>query len=402
MPAPSAAPAELDYILLLFALFVVPRMLQRYRLPTAVTSVALGMVAGLGLGLFTHDPTIRLLATLGIVSLFLFAGLEVDFRELRREAPVLVQHILIGIGALGAVAAAVRHGLDLPWRPAALVALALLTPSTGFILDSLASLGVTATERFWIKTKAVATELVALAVLFVTLQSATWRGLATSAAVLVGLVLLLPVAFRVFAARVVPYAPKSEFAFLLMTAVLAAFITRRLGVYYLVGAFIVGLTAQRFRERLPAIASDRMLHAVEVFASFFIPFYFFDAGLHVTRDEFTLASAALGAAFLAALVPLRIALVAVHRRFALGEPLGKGARIGVSMLPTLVFTLVIAAILAERFIVPRAVTGGLIIYTLGTTLIPGFALRLPPPEFHPWYSAPAPGGDVAGDPQHLG
>jgi Kef-type K+ transport system membrane component KefB len=402
MPAPTAAPAELDYILLLFALFVVPRMLQRYRLPTAVTSVALGIVAGLGLGLFTHDPTIRLLATLGIVSLFLFAGLEVDFRELRREAPVLVQHILIGIGALGAVAAAIRYGLRLPWRPAALVALALLTPSTGFILDSLASLGVTATERFWIKTKAVATELVALAVLFVTLQSATWRGLAISAAVLVALVLLLPVAFRVFAARVVPYAPRSEFAFLLMTAVLAAFITRRLGVYYLVGAFIVGVTAQRFRERLPAIASDRMLHAVEVFASFFIPFYFFDAGLHVTRDEFTIAGAALGAAFLAVLVPLRIALVAVHRRFALGEPLRKGARIGVSMLPTLVFTLVIAAILAERFTVPRSVAGGLIIYTLGTTLIPGFALRLPPPEFHPWYGAPAPEADLADGPRHSG
>jgi Kef-type K+ transport system membrane component KefB len=397
MPAPTAAPAELDYILLLFALFVVPRMLQRYRLPSAVTSVALGIAAGLGLGLFTHDPTIRLLATLGIVSLFLFAGLEVDFRELRREAPVLVQHIVIGIGALGAVAAAVRSGLRLPWRPAALVALALLTPSTGFILDSLASLGVTASERFWIKTKAVASELVALAVLFVTLQSATWRGLAISAAVLVGLVLLLPVAFRVFAARVVPYAPKSEFAFLLMTAVLAAFITRRLGVYYLVGAFIVGVTAQRFRERLPAIASDRMLHAVEVFASLFIPFYFFDAGLHVTRDEFTIAGVALGAAFLAVLVPLRIALVAVHRRFALGEPLRKGARIGVSMLPTLVFTLVIVAILAERFAVSRAVAGGLIIYTLGTTLIPGFALRLPPPEFHPWYGAPAPEAGPGGD-----
>ncbi|OYV72901.1 MAG: hypothetical protein B7Z74_04760, partial [Deltaproteobacteria bacterium 21-66-5] len=75
-------PQELDYVALLFALFVVPRVLQRFRLPSAVTSVALGALAGLGLGLFESDPTVRLLATLGIVALFLFAGLDVEFNAL--------------------------------------------------------------------------------------------------------------------------------------------------------------------------------------------------------------------------------------------------------------------------------------------------------------------------------
>ncbi len=140
MPQTSAIPRELDYVLLLFALFVVPRILQRHRLPAAITSVALGVAAGLGLGLFAQDRTVGLLATLGIVSLFLFAGLEVDFGELRREASVLLQHIAIGVAALPVVAIAVRSALGLEWRPATLVALALLTPSTGFILDSLASL----------------------------------------------------------------------------------------------------------------------------------------------------------------------------------------------------------------------------------------------------------------------
>ena len=61
MPAADALPPELDYILLLFALFVVPRMLQRFRLPAAITSVALGAAVGMGLGLFTRDATISLL-----------------------------------------------------------------------------------------------------------------------------------------------------------------------------------------------------------------------------------------------------------------------------------------------------------------------------------------------------
>jgi Kef-type K+ transport system membrane component KefB len=357
-----------------------PRILQRYRLPAAVTSVALGAAAGIGLGLFGQDATISLLATLGIVSLFLFAGLEVNFRELHREAPVLIQHIGLGVAALVAVAIGVHSVLGLAWRPAMLVSLALLTPSTGFILDSLASLSLTEVERFWIKSKAVATELIALAVLFVTLQSTTLLGLSRSSLVLAAIVVFLPLVFRVFAARVVPYAPKSEFAFLLMVAVLCAFVTRRLGVYYLVGAFIVGITAQRFRERLPALASDQMLHAVEVFASFFVPFYFFNAGLHLRRDDFGTDGLLLGGAFLLVAIPLRIALVAVHRRLALREAVPAAVRIGVAMLPTLVFTLVIAEILRDEFAVPRSVFGGLIIYALASTLIPGFALRLPAPE----------------------
>src|SRR5512146_2247664 len=147
-------PRDLDYILLLFALFVVPRILQRYRLPSAVTSVGLGVAAGLGLGLFAQDPTVRLLATFGIVSLFLFAGLEVDAAELRAEARILTQHIFIGVAALVVVAAALHLTMDLGWRPSLLLGLALLTPSTGFILDALPALGVTAEERFWVRTKA--------------------------------------------------------------------------------------------------------------------------------------------------------------------------------------------------------------------------------------------------------
>jgi Kef-type K+ transport system membrane component KefB len=372
---------ELDYVLLLFALFVVPRVLQRYRLPGAVTSVGLGALAGLGLGLFVEDPTVHLLATLGIVALFLFAGLDVEFRELREEAMVLGQHMVIRIVALAGVAALAAQLFGLELRAAVLIALALLTPSAGFILDSLVTLQVTERERFWIRSKVVATELLALAVLFVTLQSTTLSRLAVSTVVLVALVALLPAVFRLFARWVVPFAPKSEFAFLLMVAVLAAFGTLRLGVYYLVGAFVVGITAQRFRERLPAIASEQMLHAVEVFATFFIPFYFFRAGLELRGEDFGPAALTIGAAFLATVLPLRLALVALHRWLALKEPIGRSVRVAVPMLPTLVFTLVIAAILRDRFAVAPEVFGGLMIYALLNTLIPGFALRIPPPDF---------------------
>jgi Kef-type K+ transport system membrane component KefB len=379
LPTGDVVSEELQYVLLLFVLFVLPRALQRYRLPSAVTCVALGAIASIGFQGFQHDAAVNLLSTLGIVSLFLFAGLDVEFHELRKNARILTQHLVIRVVLLTGVTWMALLLLRLPLQPSILVGLALTTPSTGFILDSLNSLGVSASERAWIKSKAIATELVALTVLFVALQPPHLASILMSLAVLLGLIAFLPIIFRIFAKVVLPYAPKSEFAFLLMVAMFAALVTRQLGAYYLVGAFIVGITAQRFREHMPAFASAQMIGAVELFASFFVPFYFFHAGLGLRANDFSPNALTLGAAFFAVMIPLRVYLVAVHRRYSLGESLKSGARIGLSIAPTLVFTLVIAEILRDRFGVPQAVFGGLIVYTLANTLLPGFILRVVPP-----------------------
>jgi Kef-type K+ transport system membrane component KefB len=380
---PEFLRTELGYVLLLFTLFVVPRFFQRYRLPQAITSVALGAAIGLTTGWFRSDPTVNLLATLGIVSLFLFAGLEVDFPELKRNGRVLAQHVLLGLAALVGVAAVLALLLALPARTAVLLALAVLTPSTGFILDSLPGFGLAPDEQSWVKSKVIVTELIALGGLFVTLQSTNVERLAIAAGILLALVAILPVAFRWFASVVLPYAPKSEFAFLLMVAVVAALATRRLGVYYLLGAFIVGIVAQSFRRRLPAMASDQMLHAVEVFASVFVPFYFFHVGLQLRADDFSREALLSGLGLVVLLIPARILLVGAHRHLALREPWRRGLRVGLSMVPTLVFSLVIAEILRDGFGLAPWIFGSLVVYTLGNTLLPGLVLRPSTPAPQP-------------------
>ena len=379
LPTAVTVTDELQYVLLIFVLYVLPRALQRFRLPSAVTCVALGAIAAIGFGLFEGDVAINLLSTLGIVSLFLFAGLDVDFGILRLNATILIQHVAIRILLLTFVACAVFLALRLGMQASILVGLALTTPSTGFILDSLNSLKVSADERVWIKAKAIATELVALVVLVIALQPPTAGRIVGSVLALVAMVAFLPLVFRAFARVVLPYAPKSEFGFLLMVAVLCALITRQLGAYYLVGAFVVGLTAQRFREQLPALTSEQMLHAVELFSTFFVPFYFFHAGLQLRASDFSAQALAMGLTLLLLLIPLRVFLVAFHRRVSLGESLVSGARIGLSITPTLVFTLVIAEILRDRFAISPVLFGGLVIYTLTNTLLPGFILRFAPP-----------------------
>ena len=385
---------ELGYVALLFALFVVPRALQRFGIPAAITSLALGAIAGLGFGLLQHDTTIHLLSAFGIVALFLFAGLDVDFRDLRRDGVVLGQHLVVLALLLVVATVAARHFLGLEVRAATLLALAVLTPSTGFILDSIGSFGLNDREKQWVKSKAIATEILALLVLFGALQSTSVQRMAISVAVLAGMILLLPLLFRGFASLVVPFAPRSEFAFLLMIAVICAFVTRALGVYYLVGAFVVGMAAQRFRERLPAMASEQMIHAVEMFASFFIPFYFFNAGLELRRQDLDPRAIGFGLAFLVAAVPVRVAVVLVHRRLALREPVRQGMRVAVALLPTLVFGLVIAGILRDQFAVSPEIFGAVVLCSLATTILPAFFFRRPTPDFEEPHAPPLEGPEA--------
>lgn len=349
-------------------------------MPRAITNLVLGATAGMGFGLFTNDPTIALLSTLGISTLFLFAGLEVHLDELKQGRRVLVEHVVVWLVLIGITSFLAQQVFGLALRPALLVALALLTPSAGFILDSLGSFGLTKDEKFWVRSKTISAEIVALLVLFFVLQSSSLSRFVMGTAALVLLVVVLPKTFELFARWIAPIAPRSEFAFLVMMTIGAAFVTRQLGAYYLVGAFVVGIVAQRFRERLPAMASEEMVHAVDVFASFFIPFYFFGAGLHLQREQFTIESLWTGLGFLAVLVPLRIAVTAAHRRISLGEPVSTGWRVSTSLVPTLVFTLVTAEILRDHFAVASWLFGGLVIYTIGNTLLPGLVLGLPQAE----------------------
>ncbi len=389
----SSVSNDVAYVILLFVLFVVPRFLQRYRLPSAITSLALGAVA-VAAGWFQADATIGLLATFGIVALFLFAGLDVDLEELRPDLPILAQHLVLWSVTLLGISTLLAWLFQLTPRSAALLGLALVTPSAGFILDSLNVFGLSDSEKRWTKSKAITSELLALMVMFVTLQSETLKQLALSTGLLVALIVVLPSLFRWFASRIAPYAPRSEFAFLLMVAVVCASATRRLGVYYLVGAFVVGIAARQFRTRLPAMSSERMLGAVEAFASFFVPFYFFKAGLGVTREELDIPALLFALGLLVGGTALRLGEIALHRWLTLREPPRTSLRVGVALLPTLVFTLVIADILRTRRDVPASLIGAMVLYAVVITLLPGLLLRLPTVDYALPMFGPLPAPDA--------
>jgi len=379
-PSPRQIPRQVDLIVLLVALFVVPKMLQRFRIPGAITSLLMGFGASM-LGLFPNDLTLGLFSTLGIVSLFLFAGLDIDGVELRRNVKPLILHAAIWTALATGTAIAAARILGLPPRAAALISLALVTPSTGFILSSLSSFGLVPAEQKTVRAYAIGSELIALTALFFILQSTSVRQLVVSVAAMAAVVTVIPVAFRAFAAFIAPYAPRSEFAFLLLVGVVCAYATRLLGVYYLVGAFLVGVAAQTFRGTHPAMSSERMVDALEAFGSVFIPFYFFHAGTEILADHIRWRAIAYGVLLVATLVPLRIAVISLHRRIALKEGFAASRRIGSAMVPTLVFTLVIVGILEDLFHLSPTIAGALIFYTVINTTLPAFVLKGQPVDF---------------------
>src|SRR5690606_39328722 len=161
--------------------------------------------------------------------------------------------------------------------------------------------------------------LLALAALFVVLQAGDPLQRMVSSTAMALMLIGLPVVFILLGRWVVPHAPGSEFSLLVMVGLVAAYITYSLGVYYLVGAFVAGLVARLLRLRMPRLASDENMHALRLFATFFVPFYFFHAGTEISRDALTWEAAGLGVLVTLVLVPLRVALVWMQRRMIVGE-----------------------------------------------------------------------------------
>lgn len=371
----SSLSSQVLYLAIVFILLVFPRALQKYRIPAPLTCFALGMATIFAVADYSHDTTLSFLAALGISSLFLFAGLEVNMQELRKGVWPLLNHLFVRCLTISGFTWVGIYYFDLSIQVSGLVALALLTPSTGFILESLSRLELTENEEFWVKSKSIAGELLALLLLFMFLKSGSYNDLGSSAAVLIAIAFGLPLLFMFLGRIVIPFAPGSEFSLLIMVGLIAAYLTKQIGVYYLVGAFFTGLAARQLQEKMPTLASDENLRAVQLFASFFVPFYFFYSGMKVPNGALQLESLWIGLAMTAALLPFRIGTVAMQRIFVNKDTVKSSFDVAIALTPTLIFTLVIASILREDFGISDTLFGGLLVYAAITTILPSFTLK---------------------------
>jgi Kef-type K+ transport system membrane component KefB len=213
--------------------------------------------------------------------------------------------------------------------------------------------------------------------MFVVLKSTSAERLAMSTGELLAMIVVLPLLFIVLGKVVVPHAPGSEFSLLVMVGLIASYLTYQLGVYYLVGAFLAGFIARLLRQRMPQLASDQNLLAIQLFAYFFVPFYFFYKGMSVPSGALTWDALKIGLALSAALLPFRIGGVWLQRRAIRGESARGSLRVATALAPTLIFTLVLATILREQFGISDTLYGGLLVYAAVSTILPSLVLAKP-------------------------
>jgi Kef-type K+ transport system membrane component KefB len=372
-----AGPVEpyLELLALVAGLFFLPKALLRFRIPAPLTEFALGIIVGPAVfGWIEPNAMLKGLSGFGISALFLFAGLEVELDELRSRGATLVVHLGLQV-ALVAIATAVGIALGLDTGVAVLVGAAIMSPSVGYIMSLLEARPQRPDLAAWIKHKAIAGELMAIGMVLVFANASAPRDLAIGLAAVSGLILAVPLLVVFFHRLILPWAPRTEFPFLLIVALLAAYTTHHVGVHYLAGAFLVGLVARRYldwldRKRYETGSVSEALTAFRFFSAFFVPCFFFRVGLILPKGALTPEAALLAAALLVVAVPLRVVPTLLHRRMRLGEAWREAANVGLFLVPTTVFTFAVADVLRERFDVAPWVYGGLVVYGAATSLVP--------------------------------
>lgn len=366
---------DLSYVALIILLFIVPQILKRIGVPLAMGAFVMGVFSSGILNIFANDSVIPIFSLLGISSLFLYAGLEVNFSEITNNGKILLQHVVARVITILITVGVSVYFLELSYVVASLLALALLTPSTGFILDSLHVLKISEDQKMWVKMLAISSEITAL-FLLVLIQAKTPAIMGISIITILLLAVVLPLLFKWVSQYITIKTPGADFSFLLLLAVATGTLTKKMGAYYLVGAFLVGFTVNFYEKNIAKTSNEHLESAAKFFAAFFMPFYFFNTGLKLDPSVFSLEALWMSLIFIGLALPIRIGSIVAHRKLVGIEALKQSFPIAITLLPTLVFGLVMVEMLKVTGEVSSSFIGGVVIYTLVMTMFPTFIFMI--------------------------
>lgn len=371
---------EYQYIIILSSLLLLPKLLIRFHIPVGITALILGCICTNYLGWFKQDQMIITLARLGITSLFVFAGMEINISDLKQNIKPLLRYIAQSLLLMLVVSIGIKYLVGLSFQISLIISIAIFTPSAGFILSSLKHYDLTDEEIFWIKLKAISKEISAILVLFFALQLDNIGDLLKAKGIFLLLVFSLPHIFKFYLKYIAPHATKSEVSFLVIMAFLTGILTKKLGTHYLVGAFATGIIAGQFNHFMDSDHSKRIENTLSSFYSIFVPFYFFSAGLIITKEFFTMDGLIYGVILTALILPVRIYSVVLNIKYSIKSFWDDRFKISISLAPNLIFGLVVIVILKERFSVSPVILSALVLYTILSSILPAIYFDKVPPE----------------------
>ncbi len=386
-----------QFIGLLAALLLLPPFVERFtKLPQALTVISMGVVAGpIGFGIIGQTETIIILSTVGIISIFLHAGLDVELRAFRASWRETLESLLLVICLTAGIGYALFSFLGASATVSTLLATALVIPSASIILHGIASYGLQQEDAKWVKLTTITLEVSGLLAVFVLLNLHDLRTFYVGLAALIGAITFTPLIFRLLHSLVFVHTKGAEFPAVFLLALLAGYLTETIGVHYMFGSFFVGVILMWSIERarrleiggIPLLEEQEglraefnkekegLLNTVGQFTRLFGPFFFFNVGLTLPGEAFSFGAAGLGAGAFVIVTLLRVMLSAVHRKIHHKEAWDNAVTMALLLSPTLVFTLVLAQLMLDAGFITPILYGALVTYGLLSLLVPLGALR---------------------------
>ena len=366
------------FFVILALLFFLPKVVNSTtKIPDALTELLIGIILGITIpSFFFIDDMITILATIGIVTLFVFSGMDVDTNFIVKNKKFFTEHIILHLIIFLAVGLAVQLYMQLSLQIAFLISLALTTPSASFILSSVKT--VEKERKQWIESKALAGEITGITLMVILLNLSDFMMLLLSLITLVLLILILPFAMEFLYKKLFSKIIGCEFSFIFVVTMISAFITEFVGINFLVGAFIAGFVAKRFindivkdesYEHCSEHFGQQLIIGFGFFVLIFAPFYFFSVGLNITRAMLAPDRLIIAVMLCVVIVLLRISIMSLHRIIRIKEKIFNAVYINALCVPTLVFTFVVTDILLKQFQISTVTYSVLMLYGVLTTII---------------------------------
>jgi Kef-type K+ transport system membrane component KefB len=366
------------FFVILTLLFFLPKVINRStKIPDSLTELMIGIILGIAISsYFFIDDMITILSTIGIVTLFVFSGMDVNTNFIVKNKKFFIEHIILHILIFIAVGCAIQLYLHLSFQIAFLISLALTTPSASFILSSIKT--VEKEHKQWIESKAIAGEVTGLTMMIILLSLSDIKMLLLSFLTLLLLITILPYVLKFLYKKVFSKLIGTEFSFIFVVAMISAFITEFVGIHFLIGAFTAGFVAKRFisdivneksYEHFSEHYGQQLMIGFGFFALIFTPFYFFSVGLNIKRSMFAFDTLIVAVLLCIVIVLIRLGIMSLHRIIRIKEKISTAININAMCIPTLVFTFVITEILLKQFQINEAIYSVLMLYGVFTAII---------------------------------
>lgn len=272
------------FAIVLFVIFLAPRLLQRFKVPGIIGMILSGAALGPnGFHILERSAAIELFGTVGLLYIMFQAGLEIDLNEFKKTRKKGIVFGLLSfafpqlLGALG-----VWYLLNLSW-PSALLLASMFASHTLVAYSIISRLDLVKNEVVTVTLGGtLVVNILALLVLAVIASSVEgdlgagfWIGLLVSLSIFVYVVVWLgPRVVRWFF-RNVESEGASQYIFVLSFVFAASFGAKLAGVEPIIGAFLAGLAI----NRLVPGTSPLMNRIDFVGSALFIPFFLIHVGM---------------------------------------------------------------------------------------------------------------------------